>query len=321
LTSNDTAGRRPSAVSTAGAKARRLLHPIRQALQPIEMRVQEHQNPVLGWLRTAARRQPSDPDVWDRAWDNRRRLVRSLAPGRSFIDVGGMFGVSGELAFLAEECGATRCVLFDAMDPTDEFAARHSRSSSGVQHIQGDLHDPEAIAALGTFDVVWCTGVLYHSPNPMFQLMHLRQLTTETMVLGNLVIPEVPGFDQVCILYPGIPKKMQDGFAEMYGGPERFPGMAVPFDATPNYAYANMWWGITPSAMRSMMRFTGLDIIEEYLYLPFCLDIVAKVGGESLDIYPPLDFCRERARRRYADTPQDQLPRWAEAQMDQFDNS
>jgi hypothetical protein len=232
-----------------------------------------------------------------------------------------MFGVSGDLAFLAEECGATRSVLFDAMDPTDEFAERHRCTSSGVQFVQGDLHDPAAMAALGTFDVVWCTGVLYHSPNPMFQLMHLRQLTTETMVMGNLVIPEVPNFEQACILYPGMSKKMQDGFAQMYGGPERFPGMAVPFDTTPYFAFANMWWGITPSAMRSMMRFTGLDITEEYLYLPFCLDVVAKVGGESLDIYPPPSFYRDRARRRHADIPQDQLPRWAEAQMEGLRNS
>jgi hypothetical protein len=285
------------------------------------MRVQEKRNPVLGWLRTADRRQPSDPDAWDKVWENRRRLVRALAPGRSFIDVGGMFGVSGELAFLAEECGATRSVLFDCMDPSDDFVERHRRTSSSVQHVQGDLHDPEAIAALGTFDVVWCSGVLYHSPHPMFQLMHLRQLTTDVMVMGNLVIPEIPNFDQACILYPGIPKKMQDGFAKMYGGPERFPGMAAPFDTTPDFAFGNMWWGITPSATRSMMRFTGLEITEEYLYVPFALDVVAKVGGVALDIYPPPGFYRDRAWGRYADTPQDQLPGWAELQMEQLRDS
>jgi SAM-dependent methyltransferase len=227
-----------------------------------------------------------------------------------------MFGVSGELAFLAEECGATRAVLFDAMDPSDAFVERHERTSSRVQFYQGDLHDPEAVAALGSFDVVWCSGVLYHSPNPLQQLMHLRSIMNEVMVLGNLIIPEIPNFENACIFYPGISEETQARFAKQYGGADRFPGMSTPFDTLKDFAFANMWWGFSPSAIRSMMRFTGLDITEEYRYAAAALDVVARPGGIPLDIYPPEGFYRNRALDRHGSTPPDQVPSYATEQME-----
>jgi hypothetical protein len=63
-------------------------------------------------------------------WENRRALVRRLAPGRSFVDLGGMFAVAGDVAFWAEEAGATRVLLFDGMDPSAEFAHKHAQRRS-----------------------------------------------------------------------------------------------------------------------------------------------------------------------------------------------
>ena len=294
---------------------RRVARPARRVARQASQRLAERRDPALGWLMVAIRRQRSTPEVWAELWDNRRRLVRSLAPGRSFLDLGGMFGVDGEVALLAEQSGATRVVLFDGMDPSDEFADRYDRSESRLQFVQGDLHDPDAVASLGQFDVVWCTGVIYHSPNPMLQLAHLRQMTKQTLVMGSLVIPEIPGIEQACILYPGISTAMQDTFANVEGGRERFPGMAAPFDTTPLMAYANMWWGISPSALRSMLNFSGFEITDEYHYMPFCIDLVARPGGISPSIYPPFEQSRERVRQRHADTPADQLPAWANEQM------
>jgi SAM-dependent methyltransferase len=259
--------------------------------------------------------------VWDEVWDNRWRLVRELAPGKSFLDLGGMYGVAGEIAFRAEQSGATRVVLFDGMDASDEFAEKHRANGSNVQFIQGDLHDHGAVAALGQFDIVWCTGVIYHTPNPMQQLLHLRQLTREHLVLGSLVIPELPGIEQGCIFYPGISGEFQDTFARAHGGPERFPGMAVPFDPTPLMAYANMWFGISPSALRGMLRFAGFDVTDEYMVSPFSIDLLARPGGQPTDIYPPHGQSRQRVRQRFAEIPPDQVPRWAETQLREIRNS
>src|SRR3954462_10588337 len=70
------------------------------------------------WLAAGrARARGLEPD----RWENRFALVDRLAPGRSFLDLGGMWNVDGEVAFRAERAGATRVVLFDGMDPTPGF--------------------------------------------------------------------------------------------------------------------------------------------------------------------------------------------------------
>ena len=299
----------------AVAGARRLARPVRQATRDLTQRLEERKYPAISWLRDGQRLHPSSPDMWDDMWELRRNLVRSLAPGKSFLDLGGMFVVNGELAFIAEEAGATRVTLFDAMDPSDEFAARHARTASDVEFVQGDFHDPDVVDFLGQFDVVWCTGVIYHSPNPMQQILFLRQLTTETLVLGTHVIPEVPGIEQMCMLYPGVKQETQDTFTRVFGGPERLPGMASAFDTEPLMAYVNMWWGFSPSALRSMIHYSGFTITDEHFYGPYWMDCVTKVGGQSTDIYPPLTQSNERVRERHADTPDDQLPSWAARQV------
>jgi SAM-dependent methyltransferase len=285
-------------------------------------RWRERRDPALAWLTGANRRfrknHPSDGDMWDDLWTNRRRLIQELAPGKSFLDLGGMYGIVGEMAFLAEQAGATRVVLFDGMDPSDEFDEKHRRNESRLRYIQGDLHDADHIASLGQFDIVWCAGVIYHSPNPLQQLMHLRHVTRERLLLGTHVIPEVPGIEQACVLYPGISAEMQATYAHVHGGAERFPGMAGPFDTTPLLAYANMWWGISPSALRSMMHYSGFEVTDEYLYSPFWIDLVVRPGGQSTDIYPALGLVRERARQRFADTPRDRLPTWADVEGDEI---
>jgi len=211
--------------------------------------------------------------------ERRRELVRRLAPGSSFIDVGGMWNSHGEIAFLAEECGASRVVMFDAMEATEEFSREHDRRGSKVDFLRGDLHDPATIAELGSFDVVWCTGVIYHSPNPFGQLEHLRQLCERDLMLGSHVIPEVPGIEQACIWYPGISDGGRDAFRHAHGG-ARAPvclGVTEPFD--PQGGYSNYWWGISRSALTAMVVAAGFEVVEERFWTTFLADVLARPAG------------------------------------------
>ena len=206
--------------------------------------------------------------------------MRELAPGRRFIDVGGMWNIDGEIALLAAEAGAERVVLFDAMEESEAFHAERERRDLSVTCIRGDLHDAAGIAELGQFDVVWCTGVVYHSPNPFDQLRNLRSLCSGTLVLGSHVIPELPGIEQACVWYPGTSEGTRRAFRRAHGG-ERAPsclGVTEPFDPAPGMEYANYWWGITPSALRAMTETAGFEVTEERSYTPFLTDLVARAG-------------------------------------------
>lgn len=93
------------------------------------------------WLKAKRARWRDDHGRLER----RRKLVQDLAPGRSFVDIGGMWSLAGQIAFWAEEAGATNVTLVDAFDPSDEFLAEHTRRNSKVTYIQADLHEPASI--------------------------------------------------------------------------------------------------------------------------------------------------------------------------------
>ena len=216
----------------------------------------------------------------------------------------------GDIAFAAERAGATRVVLFDGMDPTEEFAAKHRDAGSRVTYVQGDLHDPEDVRRLGSFDVVWCAGVVYHSPNPYLQLNHLRALTERWLLLGSAVIPEVPGIENACVFLPGRSLPSEQAFAGAYRETAGFPGMTRPFDETALLGYANMWWGFSPSALRSMLRYSGFAVREEFRYTWNFQDLLAEAAGTP-DFIPPLGFSRQRGEDRLADFEPGSRAGWA----------
>lgn len=73
----------------------------------------------------------------------------------------------------------------------------------------------------------------------------------------------------------------------------------------PLMAYANMWWGITPSALRGMLEHAGFDVVQQHQLSPFSIDVVAEPGGVPTDIYPPLHQSGERVLSRHEGVPDD----------------
>jgi hypothetical protein len=204
---------------------------------------------------------------------DREALVREHAPGRSFLDVGCMWSVSGRIAFAAEEAGAAQVTGIDVMGRTEAFDAEHARRDSAVRFVQGDLHDPATMAEAGRHDVVWCSGVLYHAPHPLLTLERLRSVCGERLILSTEALPEIPGLRGGCVFYPGLDDRARRAYAGVPGG--RAVGLTEPFDAAEGYG--NWYWGITPSALRGMLRATGFEE-ERWVRSPFHLAVVARAA-------------------------------------------
>jgi len=202
------------------------------------------------------------------------RLVGQVAPGRSFADAGGMWGAHGRVAFLAEQAGAGAVTLLDASPETEEFDAERERRSSKVRFVRGDINDPAALEQVGEHDVVWCSGVLYHAPDPHLTLSRLASIARETLVIGSITIPELPGVDQGCVFYPGLSERQRAPYAAV--APPNAIGLTTPFDPTPERAYANYWWGITPSALRAMVATIGFEVVEAHAPTAFEVHLVAR---------------------------------------------
>lgn len=246
-----------------------------------------------------AKRNP--PDDWE---EGRLRWIRESAPGKSFADIGGMFKLLGDMAFLAEDSGATSVTMFDVGDPDlpceghldwGIYSEKHAARGSRVRYVQGDLEDPETPGRIGVHDLVFCSGVLYHTPNPMLQLLQLRQITGERLFLSTLTIPEIPGFPQACVYYPYLSEEARRPYAAGYSWSADLLGIGAPVDERPMYGFGNCYWGMTRSALFAMLRTARFEVIEERNLpgAPFAIEVVCR--PLPLDpMLPPVTYFRER---------------------------
>ena len=116
-------------------------------------------------LRTAGK-----PSRWEEF-----RLPVELA-GRSFLDVGCWEGVH---CAEAVRRGAERIVGVD-LCTSDDLAKNVKRY--GFEFLQMDVFG-DLWQGMDRFDVVLCSGVIYHVPNPMSLLMRLRSVVDELLVI------------------------------------------------------------------------------------------------------------------------------------------
>jgi SAM-dependent methyltransferase len=184
--------------------------------------------------------------------------VRRHAPGKSFADIGCMWGVNGEYAFLAEEVGATRVVAVDVFGPTPEFEEKHAARSSRVEFILGDVSRAATVVSIGEVDVVFCAGVLYHHPSPYDLLVALRRICRHTLILRTSTIPEVAGLPNAAVYFPMLDPRGRELWNLRSLGVLHQAGISAAFDA--REGYGNWFWGLTPSCLESLLATAGFRV-------------------------------------------------------------
>jgi SAM-dependent methyltransferase len=189
-----------------------------------------------------------------RAWWTNEDYVREAAPGRTVLDVGGMWKIDGEYSFIAEAAGATSVTCLD-MYATDEFHRKVKDRSSKVQLVVGDAMADETIAQVGVVDVVMCLGVLYHVPDPSRFIEALARMCRDKLILETFTTPEIPGVPQAGVYLP----YLQPGVRRRYdtarsGGTA---GLAIGSEFDPERGYANNFWALSPSCISALLRSHG----------------------------------------------------------------
>jgi SAM-dependent methyltransferase len=206
------------------------------------------------WWRYWRIRQGETPGAYDRLPE----YIRTHAPGRSFVDVGCMWGVNGEYAFLAEEAGATSVKAVDVFGPTPEFDEKHTARKSRVEFVLGDITRADTLAAVGEADVVFCAGVLYHHPSPYDLLVALRRICRGTLILRTSTIPEVRGLPNAAVYFPMLDEKARELWNLKRLGVLHQAGISNAFQ--PSEGYGNWFWGLTPSCLESMLATAGFRV-------------------------------------------------------------
>jgi Protein of unknown function (DUF1698) len=228
---------------------------------------------VLYLMKVRFLKTPRGSTLWRRVMLWRRRLggaadlgnydrlyeyVGNHVRGRSFVDVGCMWGVNGDHSFAAEDAGATSVKGVDVFGPTPEFEDKRRARDSSVEFILGDISHPDTIARVGVADVVLCAGVLYHHPSPFDLLTALRRTCRQTLILRTSTIPEVKWLPNAGVFYPMLsPRKRR--LWDLRGiGVGRRVGISAGFE--PEGGYGNWFWGMTPSCVASLLEPAGFRI-------------------------------------------------------------
>jgi tRNA (mo5U34)-methyltransferase len=136
----------------------------------------------------------------------RRRLRLLRIPddlsGKTVLDIGAW---DGYFSFEFERRGAARVLAIDTWDhgALDCFRFAREQLKSKVEFHRMDVHDlnPEQV---GSFDLVFCAGVLYHMRNPLLGLERIRSVTRGRLVLEtHSLLPAFHEWTPLITFFPG----------------------------------------------------------------------------------------------------------------------
>jgi hypothetical protein len=124
--------------------------------------------------------------------DPRDDYIERVVKGRSFADVGGLWGTVNEKVSVAHRAGASEVTMIDVTVVDDQlweqFRSRVLSLGPPVARcLSGDVVALAESPACPRFDVVHCSGVIYHIPDPMRLLNALHRITREYLVLTSAV--------------------------------------------------------------------------------------------------------------------------------------
>jgi tRNA (mo5U34)-methyltransferase len=145
----------------------------------------------------------SKPAYVQRRFRRRLRLLRIPdLVGKSVLDIGAW---DGYFSFEFERRGAKRVLAIDSWNGRglECFLLAREHFGSNVEYKRMDVHDlcPEAV---GTFDVVFFAGVLYHTRHPLKALEAIRSVTRERLILEtHSLIPAAHERVPLITFFPG----------------------------------------------------------------------------------------------------------------------
>lgn len=208
------------------------------------------------------------------AGDPRDHFLGRVAKGRSFADVGGLYGTVSEKVSVAHGHGATELTMIDIVPEGNELWQAFSDRMqllgiSDYETISGSILDLAEAPDPPRYDVVHCTGVLYHMPDPMRLLSALRRITREYLVLGSAVTAtsisgngetlEVPS--AASLFVPALKGReraiLEDYWRPFVGGDALgLTREQKPWDVED---FAPWWWLSTVDCMRAMCESAGFN--------------------------------------------------------------
>jgi tetratricopeptide (TPR) repeat protein len=212
--------------------------------------------------------------------DIRDRYIARVAKGKTFAEVGGLWGTVSEKLSVASKYGAVSLTMIDAMPASlhwwQDFRDRMtSLNITNYNCINRDITQIQLADIGEPYDVVHCAGVLYHHPHPLQILTSLRQITGEYLILTSAITQEVieneRGRYEIpasgVIFIPALDdaeRSILTAYWQQYTYGLPILGLIekAVFDIND---FAPWWWLPTATALEAMCKVAGFNVLDKGL--------------------------------------------------------
>jgi len=212
--------------------------------------------------------------------DIRDRYIARVVKGKTFAEVGGLWGTVNEKVSVASKYGATSLTMIDVTPISDnfwqDFCDRMTSLNIASYHCISQDITQIKLAEIGKpYDVVHCAGVLYHHPHPMQILVGLHQITGKHLILTSAITQEVIKNEWGCYEIPAsgvifIPALDEAERAilkaywqpYLYGSPIIGLTEKAVFDIND---FGQWWWLPTAYALEAMCKVAGFKVLDKGL--------------------------------------------------------
>ena len=209
--------------------------------------------------------------------DPRDAFIARVVRGKSFADVGGLWGTVNEKVSVAHAAGAASLAMVDISERGDRWtdfeARRRQLGVPDVRTVQGDIQELVETTPDLVFDVVHCSGVLYHLPEPLRLLRALRKAAREHVVFtsavtattienaaGTLRIP-----DSAALFVPALSGTERE-ILRAHWEPVLGDGAHGITKDVPRWRiedFGPWWWLPTPAALKAMCEAAGFRVRDQ----------------------------------------------------------
>jgi hypothetical protein len=211
----------------------------------------------------------------------RDQWIKDLCAGKSFVDVGGLWGTVNEKVTVAGKAGAVSTAMLDITPPGEAlWGAFQERCDimgvSGCRCISASIDERDLDSRIGQFDVVHCSGLLYHCPSPIHTLGQLARISREYLILTTAVVPtKVSNSRGTISIPPGgalfipyLPPREVAILKEHWeaSGVSGAIGITTPHSVWQLDDYAPWWWLFPAPTVRQLILAVGFSIVEDCAY-------------------------------------------------------
>lgn len=202
---------------------------------------------------------------------NKRALIQEYAKDTNFIDLGGLWGVKGEMVTSAAKGGAASLAMGDILRLRNPHWAKMDDhlAAAGItdyaKHQIDIMKFPKVKPHVGAFNFVHCSGIMYHVVDVFEFVANLLAMTDDYLLVGSVVVPEVViGHDGAHCAGASTPEQTERVSTWLKDAGLMARGVSKEAAYTEDMRPVNgpWWWVFTSGFMLRVMESFDVDIIE-----------------------------------------------------------